>query len=107
LLLPVLLAGGQGAVLGSAGIFPELSVAVFERWRANDLAGAREAQLLLLSLWLFTLGTTFPAAYKAAAEIVGLPAGAPRRPVAPLAAERRLELERLLAALGVHPAATR
>lgn len=103
LLLPLLQAGGQGAVLGSAGVFPELAVAVYERWRAGDLAGAQEAQSRLLPFSLFTrtCGATFPAAYKAAAEIVGLPAGAPRRPVAPLAADRRRELERILASMGV------
>lgn len=101
LLLPLLLGGGQGAVLGSASIFPEVAVAVFERWRTGDFAGAREAQSRLLPFWLFARGTTFPAAYKAAAEILGLPAGAPRRPVVPLAAEPRLELERILASVGV------
>ena len=100
LLLPVLLGGGQGAVLGSASVFPALSLAVFDAWRGGDLVRAREAQSRLLPFWLFARGSTFPAAYKAAAALLGLPAGAPRAPVTPLSAERSEELRRLLAAIG-------
>ncbi len=101
LLLPLLLAGGQGAVLGSASVFPELALAVFERWRRKDLLGAQEAQSRLLPFWLFAQRTTLPAAYKAAAEIVGLPAGVPRRPVAPLSPDQRNTLREVLKSMGV------
>jgi len=100
LLLAVLLGGGQGAVLGSASVFPALSLAVFDAWRRGDLAAAREAQKRLLPFWLFARGATFPAAYKAAAELLGLPAGRPRAPVAPLPATQLDELKRVLAAIG-------
>lgn len=103
LLLPVLLAGGQGAVLGSASVFPQLSVAVFEHWRAGDTAAAQQAQSRLLPFWLFAARTTLPAAYKAAARMLGLPAGEPRHPVAALAADREAELRRVLTSMGLLP----
>ncbi len=100
LVLAVLLGGGQGAVLGSASVFPALSLAVFDAWRTGNLAAARDAQARLLPFWLFARGPTFPAAYKAAAELLGLPAGIPRAPVPPLAASQREELARVLTAIG-------
>jgi dihydrodipicolinate synthase/N-acetylneuraminate lyase len=44
---------------------------------------------------------SFPAPVKAAVEMLGLPAGAPRRPVSPLGAEPREALRHELRAMGV------
>jgi 4-hydroxy-tetrahydrodipicolinate synthase len=86
LLLPGLLAGADGAILGSANYVPELSVRVHRAVRDGEIERARAPQRALSRLWtLHDLGS-FPAMQKAAAELVGLPAGPPRAPVRPLGA---------------------
>jgi 4-hydroxy-tetrahydrodipicolinate synthase len=85
LLLPGLLAGADGAILGSANYVPELSLRVHRAVREGEIEQARVPQRALSRLWtLHDLGS-FPAMQKAAAELVGLPAGPPRAPVRPLA----------------------
>lgn len=44
LILWTLLAGGAGGVAGCANVFPENMVAIYRRFQAGDLQGAREAQ---------------------------------------------------------------
>ncbi|MEW6299147.1 MAG: 4-hydroxy-tetrahydrodipicolinate synthase [Thermodesulfobacteriota bacterium] len=101
LVLPGLLAGSQGAILGSANVCPELALEVVRLFDAGRLEEARAVQNRLTRFWLAMGLGSFPAPVKAAVELRGLPAGAPRRPVAPLDAERREVLRRELVAMGV------
>jgi 4-hydroxy-tetrahydrodipicolinate synthase len=101
LVLPGLLAGSQGAILGSANVCPELSLEVFRLFDAGRLQEAWAVQNRLTRFWLAMSLGSFPAPVKAAVEMLGLPAGAPRRPVAPLGTEQRAALHRELHAMGV------
>lgn len=101
LVLPGLLAGSQGAILGSANVCPELSLEVLRLFDAGQLQEARTIQNRLTRFWLAMGLGSFPAPVKAAMELIGLPAGAPRSPIAPLDAERREMLRRELQAMGV------
>lgn len=101
LVLPGLLAGGQGAILGSANVCPELSLDVLRLFDGGRWDEARAVQNRLTRFWLAMGLGSFPAPVKAAMELLGLPAGAPRRPVAPLDAERRELLRRELQAMEV------
>jgi 4-hydroxy-tetrahydrodipicolinate synthase len=101
LVLPGLLAGSQGAILGSANVCPELSLEVFRLFEAGRLPEAWAVQNRLTRFWLAMGLGSFPAPVKAAVEMLGLPAGAPRRPVAPLGPEQRETLRRELHAMGV------
>ena len=101
LVLPGLLAGGQGAILGSANVCPELSLAVLRLFDAGRWEDAWNAQNRLTRFWLAMGLGSFPAPVKAAMELIGLPAGAPRAPIAPLDAERRALLRRELQEMGV------
>ncbi len=101
LVLPGLLAGSQGAILGSANVCPELSLEVFRLFAAGRLQEAWAVQNRLTRFWLAMSLGSFPAPVKAAVEMLGLPAGAPRRPVAPLGTEQRAALQRELRAMGV------
>ena len=101
LVLPGLLAGSQGAILGSANVCPELSLAVLRLFDAGQLQEAWKVQNRLTRFWLAMGLGSFPAPVKAAMELIGLPAGAPRGPVAPLDAERRELLRRELHEMGV------
>ena len=101
LVLPGLLAGSQGAILGSANVCPELSLEVLRLFDAGRLQEAWAVQNRLTRFWLAMSLGSFPAPVKAAVEMLGLPAGAPRRPVAPLGKEQRAALQRELHAMGV------
>lgn len=96
LVLPGLLAGSQGAILGSANVCPELSLEVVRLCTAGRLQEAGAAQNRLTRFWLAMSLGSFPAPVKAAMELLGLPAGVPRRPIATLDAERREVLRREL-----------
>lgn len=101
LVLPGLLAGSQGAILGSANVCPELALEVARLFDAGRLAEAWVVQNRLTRFWLAMGLGSFPAPVKAAMELLGLPAGAPRRPIAPLDTDRRETLRRELQAMGV------
>lgn len=101
LVLPGLLAGSHGAILGSANVCPELSLEVLRLFEAGRLREASQVQNRLTRFWLAMGLGSFPAPVKAAMELIGLPAGAPRSPVPPLDAERREMLRRELQAMGV------
>jgi 4-hydroxy-tetrahydrodipicolinate synthase len=101
LVLPGLLAGGQGAILGSANVCPQLSLEVVRLCAAGRLSEAWEAQNRLTRFWLAMSLGSFPAPVKAAMELLGLPAGVPRRPIAPLDAERCEMLRKELQVMGV------
>jgi 4-hydroxy-tetrahydrodipicolinate synthase len=101
LVLPGLLAGSQGAILSSANVCPELSLEILRLFDAGRLQEAWAVQNRLTRFWLAMGLGSFPAPVKAAVEMLGLPAGAPRRPVAPLGKEQRETLRRELQTMGV------
>jgi 4-hydroxy-tetrahydrodipicolinate synthase len=101
LVLPGLLAGSQGAILGSANVCPELALEIIRLFDAGQLQQARAVQNRLTRFWLAMGLGSFPAPVKAAMEVLGLPAGAPRRPIAPLDQARRETLRQELRTMGV------
>ena len=101
LVLPGLLAGSQGAILGSANVCPELALDIVRLFDAGRLDEARTVQNRLSRFWLAMGLSSFPAPVKAALELRGLPAGDPRRPIAPLNGDQRETLRRELRAMGV------
>ena len=101
LVLPGLLAGSQGAILGSANVCPELSLEVLRLFDAGRLQEAWTVQNHLTRFWLAMSLGSFPAPVKAAVEMLGLPAGSPRRPIAPLGKEQRETLRHELQGMGV------
>lgn len=100
-MLPGLLAGSQGAILGSANVCPGLALDIVRLFDAGRLLEAWAVQNRLTRFWLAMSLGSFPAPVKAAMELLGLPAGNPRNPIAPLAADRREQLRRELQAMGV------
>lgn len=99
--LPGLLVGSQGAILGSANVCPELALEIVRLFDAGRLQEAWAVQNRLTRFWLAMGLGSFPAPVKAAVEMRGLPAGAPRQPIAPLGKEQRERLRRELQAMGV------
>lgn len=99
--------GAQASVWGVAGVVPELAV---EFWNTlaerGDLAAAREQWKHLWAISHFLESVNYVAGIKAGLEILGVPAGPPRRPIQPLSAEQREQFAQILAAAGVlEPAA--
>ncbi len=97
LILDAVINGGAGAVAGIANFAPELLVSVYELAISGDLDAARTAQQRVIALRdTYGLGS-FPSVVKAAATMIGLPAGPTRRPTLPLSDHARAELRRVLA----------
>jgi 4-hydroxy-tetrahydrodipicolinate synthase len=96
LILASLLYGCKGAIAATANVAPGLAVAIYERFQAGDLEGARQAQERLAPLrGAFRLGT-FPVVAKEALTLLGIEAGPARAPVGPLSDEKRERLRGIL-----------
>lgn len=95
LILPTLMAGGQGAIAATANVFPEQVAAIFNCWKQGDFTRAEEAQRVLRAIrGAFGLGT-LPSVLKAFLNKMGVPAGPARQPVEPLSPQADQELERI------------
>jgi 4-hydroxy-tetrahydrodipicolinate synthase len=96
LLLPGLLAGADGAILGSANYLPELSLRVHRSVQQGAIGRAVKPQRVLSRLYVRAGLGSLPSMQKAAAQLVGLPSGPPRAPIRPLSDAARAELAREL-----------
>lgn len=100
MILWTLIAGGDRAVAATTNAVPGVVMSIWNSFKVGDLDAARRAQESLRPLRdAFALGT-MPAVLKAAATMLGMPAGPARSPVQPLDAAAR---ERLAAALANYP----
>lgn len=94
-----LLAGASGLIWGGACFAPRTCLAVVAAARAGDWIRARKIwHRLEPAMNLIWQGDYVQSVY-AAAEITGFPAGKPRRPLSPLAADKRQVLRQTLAGL--------
>jgi dihydrodipicolinate synthase/N-acetylneuraminate lyase len=97
--------GAEASVWGTAGVVPELAV---EFWNAlaeeKDLERARELWKHLWAISDFLESVNYVAGIKAGLELIGEPAGPPRLPILPLAAEERERFAGILREAGVLPA---
>lgn len=97
------LAGGaEAGVWGTASVIPHQCAALYDALAVRgDLQAGRELWSTIFPICRFLESHNYAAAIKTGLELVGVPAGPPRRPVLPLAPEYREELRGLLAAAGV------
>ena len=96
LILPVLMAGGHGAIAATANLLPEVVVSIYNHFQAGDFAKAQEAQSYLAPIrGLFASGT-LPSVLKESLNLTGIPVGPARRPVAPISDSVRAELVKVL-----------
>jgi 4-hydroxy-tetrahydrodipicolinate synthase len=104
LMLPGLTIGATGCVDGPPNALPELWVAIWDKYQAGDLAGAKEAQHRARVAWesVSVPGRGFHAAIKAAvSERIGVDCGPPRSPGEPLSAEQATTLREVLQKLAL------
>lgn len=92
MILPALKLGCAGAVTACANVAPRLFVDLYRAFEAGDMDRAAELQALADPLRQAFALHTFPSVVKEAMEMIGLPAGACRRPVTrmPEGARRKL-----------------
>jgi 4-hydroxy-tetrahydrodipicolinate synthase len=105
LIFPSLLMGARGAVPATGNIAPHLLVAIYESFRKGDLEGSKAAQLRLNPLRLALQLCTPPGGVKAALDLLGLPIGPCRSPVAALSPEKKAKMRSALEAAGLKPVA--
>ena len=83
-LFPAMMMGATGGIVSLANVFPDVCVTLYERCRADDLAGARQLHLVLGKLNSAVSGSYGVAGVKYASEIAGFHGGDPRLPLLPL-----------------------
>jgi 4-hydroxy-tetrahydrodipicolinate synthase len=98
LILPSMLAGGDGAICGLANVAPELFVSLVRAMQSGDLGEASELHRRVLSLMaLGSLGDTPLGATKLAMNLLGVPISpAVRGPALPPSEEARGKVEAVL-----------
>ncbi len=97
MLLPTLMLGGKGGIIGVAIFAPELAVELYDSFTKGNINRARELQLILTMLnEVVVKKFNQLSATKEALNIRGLPAGYPRMPSLPLSEEERDYVKRAL-----------
>ena len=101
LIYPAMIFGAKGAVPATGNIAPHLLVEIYEAFQRGDHASSLAAQMKLNPVRLsLTLGTA-PGGVKAALQLLGMPIGPSRRPVAPLPPEKLEKMRTALRAGGL------
>ncbi len=101
LIFPALMFGAKGAVPATGNIAPLLLVEIYEKFVRGDVEGSKAAQLRLNPVRMsLTLGTA-PGGVKAALQLLGLPIGPCRSPVAPLPPDKLQKMRAALQAGGL------
>jgi 4-hydroxy-2-oxoglutarate aldolase len=101
--LPGYALGAVGAILAVANVAPSECVAIRAAFLAGRIEEARSLHLRLLPVARAVTSQFGVPGLKAALEMLGRPAGVPRRPLLPLAASSPEELRRTLTAAGLLP----
>jgi len=100
-LLPSLAVGAKGGILALANLAPEECAAMYHHFQAGRLDEARAIQLRILPVNAAITTRYGAAGLKAAMEMRGYYGGLPRRPLLPLSAAERSEVEDILRAAGL------
>ncbi|XKH52659.1 dihydrodipicolinate synthase family protein [Citricoccus nitrophenolicus] len=95
-LYSALVEGAAGVMAGAANVVPAEIVAVYDAITAGDLSGALAQWKRLYPVIDTMISGDFIPAVKAGLELQGVPAGVPRRPMAPLSAAGRDDLRSAL-----------
>jgi len=89
--------GGKGAVIAVANAFPKLCVSLYKAFKQGELQKAAELQKALNHVnEVLVKRFNQLSAIKEAMQMLGLPAGYPRRPALPLEPAEKAEVKRLV-----------
>jgi 4-hydroxy-tetrahydrodipicolinate synthase len=101
LIFPALLFGARGAVPATGNIAPALLAEIYNTFQRGDLAASKAAQLRLNPLRLALTFCTAPGGVKAALDMLGMPIGPCRSPVAGLTPDKAPKMRAALVAAGL------
>ncbi len=96
LTVPIMALGGVGVISVVANVAPKLVVGMVEAFRNKDLEKARELHIALAPLIRAVFLETNPIPVKRAVELIGLPAGHLRLPLAAISEENEKKLKKAL-----------
>jgi 4-hydroxy-tetrahydrodipicolinate synthase len=97
--LPTLVLGGKGAVIAIANAFPKLCTSLYKAYRENRLEEAAKLQKKATHInEIIVKKYNQLSAIKEAMQMLGLPAGYPRKPALPLSETEKAEIKSLLEA---------
>jgi len=97
LALPTLMMGGKGAVIAVANLFPEMCSSLYEAFRKGDYEKASNIQRRITYLnEILVKKHNQLSAIKEALQMLGLPAGYPRKPSLPLDNIDKKEIENMI-----------
>ncbi len=96
LTLPIMALGGKGVISVVANVAPELMVSLVEAFQKGDMDEARRLHLSLAPLIRAVFLETNPIPIKKAVELIGLPAGHLRLPLAPMSEDNERKLKAAL-----------
>lgn len=94
--LDLLEKGGSGGVLSLANVIPEACVEVYQLYERGEIDEAWEKQHNLVKVNQMVSGTYGVAGVKTAMNLAGFKGGEPRRPLRPLTAEEKADLNERL-----------
>lgn len=96
LTLPILSIGGTGVISVAANVAPKLVVSMVEAFQNGEQEKARKLHLTLAPLIRAMFLETNPIPVKKAVELIGLPAGNLRLPLAPISTDNEKKLKAAL-----------
>lgn len=96
LTLPIMAIGGAGVISVVANVAPKLMVSMVEAFRKGNMEEARRLHLLLAPLTRAVFLETNPIPIKKAVELIGLPSGDLRLPLASMSNENEQKLKTAL-----------
>jgi 4-hydroxy-tetrahydrodipicolinate synthase len=96
LTLPIMALGGAGVISVVANVAPKLTVSMVEAFQKGNIEEARRLHLKLAPLIRAVFLETNPIPIKKALELIGLPAGDLRLPLAPMSEDNERKLKTAL-----------
>ncbi len=100
LLLPALIHGARGGILGSSNYAPRLLLDIYKTWKKDLRKAVKLQERLMLAVEIIATGT-FPAGLKYAMNRLGLAGGSVRPPLLDLDSPQKRKVDELLRGLGV------
>jgi 4-hydroxy-tetrahydrodipicolinate synthase len=102
LFLPSLAIGSPGAMIGGGNVAAKPEVQMYNAFIDGDLEKARSIHEKLVPLWLVLGGYgNFPASYKEAVTMLGIPMGPARKPTEPLTDDQKKKMKETLIQVGL------
>ena len=101
LTLPIMAVGGKGVISVAGQVMPARMVAMYNAFKANDLAGCREIFYELLPLFRALFFETNPIPVKTALGMMGLIDPELRLPLCPMSEDNQAKLRQVLSQYGL------